>query len=671
MPGGTTFADPKPLRLKAEARTAAPRARTPGKSPCRRPHFCLAKGGVWVGLRGSAAGVTRGKAMKRLLPPVAACLLILTGALLAAQSLISPEMVRKRLVDEFAAWTGWSVTVGGEASVAFFPVPSFKVTGITVSSPAGGPALAEIPEVRGKFKLLALLVGRIEAREIQLAAPRFNLAVDAGGRNNWEIGEGLAKLATTGRGTPSAEAAANAVRPGGVAIADGVFRFSDARTGADTTANEIDLAIYWRSLRDSVSATGAFTWGGERLEAMGSFDAPQSYFTGGVSPLRFALGSPLLHMVFNGRASSLNGLQLDGEVNANTPSLRRLISWGGYPLPSGATLGPASIKTQARWLGTTLAFTATTLEVDGNQARGALNLVTGAERPALDGTLAFETADLSPYAESALAHLNSNGSWQQAPAEIRSLSAIDLDLRLSTRRLVLGGAQFGGADLNVNLARGRLTLNLADLSAYAGRLQGTLKAHCVEGRLIAEGHLAFDSVPVRPFLSDFVGLASFDGFASGSLVMTGQGSEWGAVVRGATGSGTMNVIDASISGLDLGRLSTALFQVATGARRDAVATFSSVKADFTVSEAGVRATALTAAGRGYVVNLDGQASLLSPAIAAKGTLSLARAAGETQPALEVPFLVNGTWLQPAVAPDFERLRRRTTGELRVPAPVLR
>ena len=183
--------------------------------------------------------------MKRLLPLAAFCLVSAIAVIIAAQTLISPDLVTRRLVGEIESWTGWTVTVSGRTEVAFFPVPSFTVTGITVAGAgagAGAAPLAEVAVVKGKFKVLPLLIGRIEAREVQLVEPSIRLTIDREGRRNWELGEGQAKIATTGRASPKSTAAADQVRPGGVSIVDGRLTFIDEAAGVATAAIDIDLS---------------------------------------------------------------------------------------------------------------------------------------------------------------------------------------------------------------------------------------------------------------------------------------------------------------------------------------------------------------------------------------------------------------------------------------------
>ncbi len=98
-----------------------------------------------------------------------------------------------------------------------------------------------------------------------------------------------------------------------------------------------------------------------------------------------------------GTASFANGLQLDGDVQADMAE-RSPVSADGPAsrCPRGKSLQGLSASGMAHWNGTTLTFDDGSFTLDGNDAVGLL-AVTPGMRPRVDGTLAFDRLALDPY----------------------------------------------------------------------------------------------------------------------------------------------------------------------------------------------------------------------------------------------------------------------------------
>src|SRR5690606_11423006 len=193
-----------------------------------------------------------------------------------------------------------------------------------------------------------------------------------------------------------------------------------------------------------------------------------------------------------------------------------------------------------------------------NRAVGVLSVKLQPERPKLQGTLAFETLDLSAYVESARAWKNGTDTRSSVPISLPLLTALDADLRLSANQVLLSGARLGRAAASVTLASGRMTLDLGDAQLYGGHVQGTLRA-AIEGEALAaslNGRLR--GIPTRVAMSDFFGISSLDGTANGRIEAKVDGRNWAELIDGLDGRAQFTVLNSTLSGVDLRQLRAAL-----------------------------------------------------------------------------------------------------------------
>ena len=188
------------------------------------------------------------------------------------------------------------------------------------------------------------------------------------------------------------------------------------------------MDLVWPTAAEAASGSGSFAWGGETVDFNGSVGAPLALLAGGASPMRFALASPTLKASFEGKALHLDSLQLEGEARIATPSLRRLITQLGRPTAAGATFGAAAIAGKLNLAMPTISLDDAAIDLDGNHAEGALSASFEDGRPRIQGTIALETLDLSPYAE----EIAGAAELSDTPVALPLAGLGDLDLRIST-----------------------------------------------------------------------------------------------------------------------------------------------------------------------------------------------------------------------------------------------
>ena len=259
-----------------------------------------------------------------------------------------------------------------------------------------------------------------------------------------------------------------------------MLRFRDgeinlpAAYGAETITN-FNARFDASSGRGTMSSFGSFDFRNESVHFAVDTGEPSDTADGANMPISASFSSTPLTAKLTGTAKLGDGIELDGDMNADIADGRRFLRWAGVPVPKGTSLQAISAKGGVHWDGTTLTFDDGSFTIDGNTADGLLAVTTGAP-PRIEGTLAFDRLVLDPYLtrgdadEQAAASGCSIGlcsnismpicasrpakSWRSPPALVAADSP-------SVRSTAWWRARSARSDLCDGSASGRLNLDLS------------------------------------------------------------------------------------------------------------------------------------------------------------------------------------------------------------------
>ena len=113
---------------------------------------------------------------------------------------------------------------------------------------------------------------------------------------------------------------------------------------------------------------------GERLNVDGEVAAPRAVLEKGETPLAAQLRSAPLNADFDGVFNAATGA-LNGRIEANGDSVRRLLGWFGSPMAEGGGFGTFNVTGQMNRAGETTELTEVELRLDEINAAGALTLI--------------------------------------------------------------------------------------------------------------------------------------------------------------------------------------------------------------------------------------------------------------------------------------------------------
>ncbi|HJU30734.1 MAG TPA: AsmA-like C-terminal region-containing protein [Hyphomicrobiaceae bacterium] len=326
-------------------------------------------------------------------------------------------------------------------------------------------------------------------------------------------------------------------------VRQGTLHISGA-DGTLETITDIQAEITGRR-KGQVIAKGSFTYRGQRLAFEGTLAPGTDPATHQRWPLKLALKGELLEGSFDGQLNVASDLQLAGQVELTSPSLRRVARWFGVPVSATDGLNAISLKGQASWARRALAVEDARIVVDGNEAAGALVLNVAGERPLLDATLAFHALDLTPYANAARSQSflfdRQTATWSLFDMSLPIARHIDADLRISAPKVTIHGYGLGRGAATVAVRSGKLVADIAELDLFGGRMSAQVitDANEIVPRYALRGRL--ENFEAGPAAAALFGSAVVAGRSSLTLDVEGTGQTPTELLRRLSGKAAMTM----------------------------------------------------------------------------------------------------------------------------------
>ncbi len=225
-----------------------------------------------------------------------------------------------------------------------------------------------------------------------------------------------------------------------------------------------------------LSAEGMFVRAGKTLRFTAQI-SPDPKDTG-FKAVKLDIVGVNLKLALEGRLITAGGARITSEAaKFETDNLKHILEWLGMgPLTSGG-FSKFSATGNLNWTGSTVAFEQSQFNIDGNLANGRLWFFFDPREPSVEGTLAFQKLELTPYlgasdqpsATSALKNawtaIYSTASSGTLPLGFKE---IDADIRLSAKSLEYGATTIGSGAAVVLVKDGKLKADIADMTLASG-----------------------------------------------------------------------------------------------------------------------------------------------------------------------------------------------------------
>ncbi len=324
--------------------------------------------------------------------------------------------------------------------------------------------------------------------------------------------------------------------------------------------NDIEAELSgWR--KGQLAARGSFTVRGQRVSFDATLALPGDKRAPPRWPLKASLKGDRLEASFDGHLDASEDLQLSGQTEITTPSLRRAVRSFGVPVPNAEGLNAATIKGQMSWARRILAIEKAKITIDGNEAAGNLALNLAGDRPLFDGTLAFSALDLTPYFEAVRAQSfvfdRQTASWSTFDLTFPIIKHVDADLRISAPKVALKGYGFGRGAATISMRSGKLLADIAELELHSGTASAQITANTNElvPRYALRGKI--ENFEAGHAGAALLGSTLLNGRSTLSLDLSSAGQTPAEVLRGLSGKAALIMAEGARLALDLKALRAA------------------------------------------------------------------------------------------------------------------
>lgn len=337
-------------------------------------------------------------------------------------------------------------------------------------------------------------------------------------------------------------------------IRRGTIAFAN-QAGAAETFSDVAAEIT-SNRKGGYAAKGTATYRGSSVTFDTSWTVPAERKAPLRVPVKVALKSAILNASIDGRLSVSDDLRLQGVADIAAGKLRHVARWFGIPVSNGGELQDVRVKGTLDWGAGMLTFSRASVAMDGNEGTGALALDTAKAVPSFDGTLAFETFDLSRYLArgaqpASLWSLGLGIGLGDDDAGPSALTRVNADMRLSATKVTVPNLQTGRGAATVSLMGGKLLADIAELELEGGSFGGQITADM--GQPVPHYKLTgkLENVDAGRSLSGLLHRNPLQGRANISLDLAGSGNDMKGVLGSLSGKAGLALIDAGRLGLDL------------------------------------------------------------------------------------------------------------------------
>ncbi|HUL90656.1 MAG TPA: AsmA family protein [Pseudolabrys sp.] len=582
-----------------------------------------------------------------LLALIAGGLAVLT----TAGYLISADAVRQQVMSEIHAVTGLDPVFRGKASVSLFPTGSASF-GDVVLGDGNQPALTA-ERLTARLRFFPLLIGRVEIADVSLDHPSITIELQPNGQSNWS---GLIEALLRSQTDTHRLAAFSEMR-----IDGGTVVIRDEARKLTETLYGVEFSLAWPSISKSFGATGRFIWHDAPMDASMTLADFPAALAGSRSGVKLRVSGAPMKAAFEGAVSFKPVVKIEGTLAADAASLRNTLVWAGQrPLPGGG-FGRFAIKARTNVLGGTISLSSVNVELDGNSAEGVLTFAADG-RQTLQGTLAADTLDLTPYVSTVRLLAANERAWNNGIITLDGLAGLDLDLRLSAANVAVSNAKVGRTAIAANLRGGHLVVTIGEAQAYGGVVKGSLALANFDQGVDVKSQLQFTDVDLESCLGQLFGLRRLEGKGSIAFAVEGAGDSVLALTHTLNGTAILTGSNGALAGLNVEQLLRRLERrplSGGGEFRSGRTPYDKITVALKIKQGTVTVDDVKVEGTAVVLALAGSASIPARELDLKGTAALVAPPKPGAAPFELPFIVQGSWDDPIMLPDPEALIRRS------------
>jgi AsmA protein len=651
--------------------------------------------------------------MKKLLLIVAAIVVLLVAIVLVAPFLIPVDTYKQQIAKQVEQATGRQFTIAGDLSLSILPRTQLTATRVRFANAdwAEDDRMARFERMQVRVNPFALLSGQLKVESFVLQQPVINLAKNADGRGNWQFaglagggpadgqtgsgqtggetgaGDGPGSGGGSGAGTgPLRDVSLNDVR-----LVDGTVTYRDAQTGQTTEITGVDMTVNLTSLDAPMTADGTLTWKGETVELDLEVTTPRQLMAGEQADIVASVASSPVNLSFDGDLVNAAPRRVQGEVDLDVPSIKRLAAWAGgtqIDAPEG-TLEAFKLTGTVDAKGQTYGISAREIVFDEITGEGRFAADLTGNKPRLSGTLELAEMNLTPYlpaptADAAGSDAAGGGSasgsgddagtgdggggagggdagpaqWNDEPIDLSALHTVNADFDLTVDGIQARDVTVGRTAMQMQLQDGRLQADLSELNLYDGSGTGRVVVNARQDTPSIAKVFQLKGLNAKPFLTDVAGFERLEGTGALRLDVQASGASQKALVEDLDGTGAINFQDGAITGINLARMVrnvTSAFQNPGGTQKT---DFAELSGTFDITDGVLKNDDLLLLNPLLRVRGAGRADIAARTVdyrlTPKAVATTEGQGGEVQEeGVAVPVIVEGPWHDISYRPDLK------------------
>jgi AsmA protein len=595
--------------------------------------------------------------VKRIAILIMAIAAVGISVIAAAIFVIPVDTVRRAVESEIRAVTGLDPLLRGPVSVSMFPAPTVEFSDVVLGGPVADETVFAVKQLTVNLRPMALLAGRIEIADISLTKPRIAVMVYPDGHTNWSpLIDILARALK-----PNARRDERVLSFSEIRIKDGVVTFRVPDRDVRETLEGVELSLAWPSIAKSFAATGHFIWHNETVDASLAIADFPGALAGDVSGLKFRANAGPLKAAFDGTMSYEPSLKIDGTLAADATSLREALRWrGDRSLPEGG-LGRFALKAHAAVNGRTIALSNLNAELDGNVAEGVLSYATTG-RQVLQGTLAVERLDLSPYVSAFQLIADNTRDWDRRSLLFDWFNGWEADLRLSAARVQFTRVQLGRTAVAANMRSGRLLVTVGESQAFDGLITGTIAIGKSESGTEFSSQMQFSNVDLEKCLGELFSMHRLEGSGNLAFSVDSTGRNVQELAGNLNGTVQVTAKQGALNGWNVEQMMRRLQRSplsANGHFRNGRTPFDKLNIGLGIAHGLATIEDVVLEGPSVRLVLTGTTSIPQREFDLSGTANLIGGTTSDANVFELPFTVRGEWGSPSIMPDTRTLIQRS------------
>jgi AsmA protein len=590
--------------------------------------------------------------LKRLAIAAAAMVAVAFVTLIALSFLMPAAVVRDAVAKQIQAVTGLDPILRGDVAVSLFPSGTVTFHNVLLGDDRTGEPAVVTDELTARLRYFPLLAGRIEIADVTLVRPTITVTFSPDGLSNWSgLMETLARALAPNPGRTASFSE--------IGINDGTIVVRDTAKGSIERLDNVDFQIAWPSISRSFGANGHLVWHGEPVEASLTLTDFLAALSGQRSGVKVRIAGAPLKLAFDGAASAQPTLKLEGTLSVDAPSLRDAMRWTGKSKVPFGGFGRFALRAQSTIGGGVVSLANVNVELDGNTAEGVLTLSSG-DRRMVQGTLAADALDLTPYVTGMRLLAANERKWDQLPIALDGLADLNLDLRLSAASIKIANAQLGRTAVAANMRDGKLDVTIGESQAFGGAVKGAVGVASANGGVEAMTHVQFVDVDLESCLGQVFGIQKIAGRGNLMLNIDASGDSVLALTNTLNGTASLTAHNGALVGLNVEQLLRRLERrplSGNGDFRSGRTPFDQLVLNLAIDHGMVAVQDMHIDGPAVRLAVGGQASVPMRDLDLKGTATLISSATTTE--FELPFVIQGRWDDPIMLPDPQSLIRHS------------